>query len=157
MAKYKIKDGVGKIPKGKTRIEDDAFRDCKKLTSVVIPDSVTEIGKNAFRGCTGLTSIVIPDSVKEIGYYAFRSCTGLTSIVIPDSVKKIGWYAFPYCDNLESIYCHVEDPNQIEIERGAELGGEQATLYVPAGKGVVAAYKKKAVWKKFAAIKPMEE
>ena len=51
MAKYKIKDGVGIIPKGKTRIEDDAFSDCEGLTSITIPDSVTEIGEEAF--CTG--------------------------------------------------------------------------------------------------------
>ena len=72
-------------------------------------------------------------------------------------MTKIGDSAFRGCTHLEAIYCHVEDPKQIEIERGVELGGEQPTLYVSAGKGVVAAYKKKAVWKKFAAIKPMEE
>jgi hypothetical protein len=39
------------------------------------------------------------------------------------------------------------------IARKVELGGHNATLYVPAS--AVAAYKKKAVWKKFAAIKPI--
>ena len=145
------------IPDSVTEIRNSAFKGCTGLTSIVIPDSVTKIGYSAFSGCTGLTSIVIPDSVTKIGYSAFSGCTGLTSIIIPDSVTEIGGCAFEGCDNLESIYCHVEDPTQINIERGAELGGHQATLYVPAGKGVVAAYKKKAVWKKFAAIKPMKE
>ena len=65
MAKYEIKDGVGIIPEGTTKIEEEAFEKCTKLTSIVIPDSVTEIGDYAFRRCTGLTSIVIPDSVKN--------------------------------------------------------------------------------------------
>ena len=60
MAKYEIKDGVGIIPEGTTKIEDWGFKDCTELTNIVIPDSVTEIGKWAFESCTGLTSIVIP-------------------------------------------------------------------------------------------------
>ena len=72
-------------------------------------------------------------------------------------MTEIEEYVLDGCDSLESIYCNVEDPKQIKIKRGAELWGHQATLYVPATKGVVAAYKRKTVWKKFAAIKPMEE
>jgi hypothetical protein len=145
------------IPDSVTEIEGQTFEGCIGLTSITIPDSVTEIEGWAFKGCTGLTNIVIPDSVTEIGNGAFRDCTGLTEVGIPNSVTEIGDSVFLGCINLKSIYCHVEDPNQINIERGVEYGGHQATLYVPAGKGVVAAYKKKAAWKKFAAIKPMEE
>ena len=133
------------------------FEGCTGLTSITIPDSVVEIGDYTFEGCIGLTSIAIPNSVTGIGDYAFEDCTGLSSIVIGNSVTKIGDSIFNGCNNLESIYCRVEDPTQIEIESGVEIGGHHATLYVPAGKGVVAAYKKKAMWKKFAAIKPMEE
>ena len=57
-----------------------------------------------------------------------------------------------YCDNLKKVVFKVTDPSQIQIERGVELGGYQATLCVPDEKGVLAAYKKKAIWKKFAAI-----
>jgi len=51
MAKYEIKDGVGIIPEGTTKIERDAFWGCENLRSVIIPDTVTEIGESAFRGC----------------------------------------------------------------------------------------------------------
>ncbi|MBR3859104.1 MAG: leucine-rich repeat protein [Bacteroidaceae bacterium] len=51
MAKYEIKDGVGIIPEGTTCIEDYAFRDCKELKSIVIPDSVMAIGTRAFEDC----------------------------------------------------------------------------------------------------------
>ena len=51
MAKYEIKDGVGIIPEGTTKIEEFAFENCTELTSIVIPDTVTTIGEKAFCGC----------------------------------------------------------------------------------------------------------
>ena len=43
------------IPKGTTKIGNDAFYNCTKVTSITIPDSVTEIGRNG--NCESLTSI----------------------------------------------------------------------------------------------------
>ena len=86
-SKCRVVDGVGIIPEGATEIGEDAFYDCKNLTSIVIPDSVEKIGDDAFCGCTGLTSIVIPDSVEKIGEAAFEDCTGLTSIVVSEGNK----------------------------------------------------------------------
>ena len=54
------------------RIGDNAFKDCKNLKQITIPDSISEIGKNAFNGCTGLEKLIIPDSVFEIGENAFK-------------------------------------------------------------------------------------
>ena len=50
MADFEVKDGVGIIPEGTTIISVAAFKDCKELTSVGIPDSVQEIGALAFAG-----------------------------------------------------------------------------------------------------------
>ena len=38
-------------------IEDFAFKDCKNITHVKIPDSITSIGEGAFLNCSGLTSV----------------------------------------------------------------------------------------------------
>ena len=35
------------IPDGVTTIEYDAFKDCKEVTSIIVPDSVTDIWENA--------------------------------------------------------------------------------------------------------------
>ena len=90
MAKYEIIDGVGIIPQGITKIEDEAFYGCENLTSMVIPDSVTTIGNEAFSGCKNLTSIVIPDSVTEIGFSAFYGCTALKKIYV--SKGKVDYF-----------------------------------------------------------------
>ena len=91
------------IPDSVTTIGNYAFRDCDALTSVTIPDSVTTIGKDAFFSCDALTSVTIPDSVTTIGEGAFACCTSLTSITIPDSVTTIGGAAFISCDALKSV------------------------------------------------------
>ena len=91
------------IPNGVISISDYAFADCTNLTSVTIPDSVTSIGYAVFSGCSALTSITISDGVTEIGDSMFSNCTSLTSITIPDSVTSIGSSAFWGCRSLTSI------------------------------------------------------
>ena len=94
MAKYEIKDGVGIIPEGTTKVETGAFEECSDLKSIVIPNSVTIIGQDAFRDCESLCDVVIPDSVTEIWGSAFFNCPALTHIEIPNSVTKIASSAF---------------------------------------------------------------
>ena len=109
-----------------TCIENDTFRDCSRLTAIIIPDSVTRIGGSAFYRCSNLASvtigngvtsitgnlfkehanlksITIPDSVTSIGENAFNGCSSLTSITLPDSVTSIGKEAFEGCSSLTSI------------------------------------------------------
>ena len=61
----------------------EAFRDCKQLTEITIPDGVTCIGEYAFYNCSSLTGMIFPDSVKHIGYGALVGCSGLESISVP--------------------------------------------------------------------------
>ena len=61
---YEVKEIVG-----------EAFRYCKSLTSVIIPNSVTSIGEEAFYHCSRLTSINIPNSVTSIEDKAFSDYT----------------------------------------------------------------------------------
>ena len=59
-----------------TSIGDEAFYNCRSLTSITIPNSVTSIGDEAFYNCRSLTSITIPNSVTSIGDEAFAD-TGI--------------------------------------------------------------------------------
>ena len=91
------------IPDGVTSIGNYTFYGCRSLVSITIPQSVTSIGLTAFRDCTSLESIVIPDGVTSIRHYTFYGCTSLESITIPAGVTSIGNFAFFGCSNLESI------------------------------------------------------
>lgn len=101
---YDTENNVGTlvIPKGSS-IGNNAFADCRRLTSITILDSVTSIGYEAFKSCSSLTSINIPDGVTSIEFSAFSGCSSLTSINIPDGVTSIGRSAFSSCSSLTSI------------------------------------------------------
>jgi hypothetical protein len=91
------------IPDMVISIKDDAFDNCRGLTSIAIPNSVTSIGMGAFRSCNNLTSITIPNSVTSIGDAAFAYCCALSSVILPDNVTSIEDNTFAHCTNLTSI------------------------------------------------------
>jgi hypothetical protein len=81
-------------------IGDNAFRDCRSLTSVNFP-VCSYIGDNAFCDCRSLTSVNFP-VCSYIGDNAFCDCFSLTSVSFP-ACSYIGSYAFDYCYNLTSV------------------------------------------------------
>lgn len=85
------------IPSSVTSIGQEAFYDCRSLTSITIPSCVTSIGDAAFFSCRGLTSVNILEGVTSIGRAAFAYCSGLTSVTIPNSVTSIANQAFGDC------------------------------------------------------------
>lgn len=75
------------IPEQASYIQDSAFYNNDKLTSVTIHDSVKYIKQNAFDGCTSLRRINVPNSVVSIGENAFRGidtvCYHVDNNIIP--------------------------------------------------------------------------
>ncbi len=65
LVKYKGPGGKVVIPRGITKIGDQAFARCRNLTAVDIPNSVNEIGIFAFYGCTGLAGNTYQGTQKE--------------------------------------------------------------------------------------------
>lgn len=91
------------IPDNIKEIGDEAFSDCKNLTSITIPSSVKYIGEFAFLWCVKLKEIRIPTGVKELHHGVFSNCWDLSEVIIPKSVTKIGDEAFYECNNLINV------------------------------------------------------
>ena len=92
---------------GATKVPNNVFNYCEKLTTVILPDTITTIGYSAFYNCTSLESIDIPDSVTYIDEYAFRNCSNLTTVTTPANECYIGYYAFYNCANLTTINYNI--------------------------------------------------
>ena len=74
-----------------TSIADGAFKNNKKLTSVVIKAKITNIGKQAFAGCKNLKKITIQSAVlKKVGAKAFKGVHAKCKIFVP--AKKYSSY-----------------------------------------------------------------
>lgn len=74
-----------------TSISDGAFKNNKKLKSVVIGKNITQIGKNAFSDCKDLKDVVIKTSkLSKIGKNAFSGINKNASISVPK--KKLETY-----------------------------------------------------------------
>ena len=74
-----------------TGIAAKAFKNSKKLQSIVIPDTITEIGAGSFEGCKNLKSVTIGKNVTSIGKNAFKNCKNLKKITVKSiKLKKVG-------------------------------------------------------------------
>ncbi|MDO4555433.1 MAG: leucine-rich repeat domain-containing protein, partial [Lachnospiraceae bacterium] len=71
-----------------TSIASNAFKNSKKLKSVVIGNNVTSIGANAFYKCQKLTKVTVGTRVKTINKQAFAKCGKLKTISIKSTVLK---------------------------------------------------------------------
>lgn len=137
-----------------TRIGERAFKDCRDLKSVVIPNTVTCIENQAFYGCDSLSHIVIPESVASIGRAAFAECKSLKTLTVPRKVTRLNPYFYDAGDD-SNITLTLESPVPPEI--GPEALPEGMTIYVPRGSkdSYRQAYRKKGY--KFVERIPSEE
>ena len=108
------------------QLKDEAFYECKVLTSIVIPSSVTNIGVSSFSKCEKLTSITIPNNVTNIGETAFYNCSSMTSINFPEKLISIGKGAFYGCSALTV----VKIPNGVTIIDDYTFGACTKLAYV---------------------------
>ena len=104
------------IPEGVNRICYGAFEDCGSLKTLVLPESLRDIGGFAVYGCRKLTSITIPEAVTNIGEKAFAFSDALAEIRIPSHVLSIGDCAFEGCGGLERIEVSPDNPNYTSVD-----------------------------------------
>lgn len=79
------------IKYGTRLIAENAFAECREITSVNIPGSVTSIGSYAFMGCFRLNSITISNNLTYIGVGVFDVTDWI--YLQPDGIIYLG----PYC------------------------------------------------------------
>ncbi len=94
---------------------DNAFYNCTRLTSVIIPDAVTSIGYNTFGGCSALASITLPNSLKNVATYAFLGCDNIRKVVVDDVAAWCGIrFEDPQSNPMKSAH-HLYNKNNIEF------------------------------------------
>ncbi len=91
------------LSKNLTTIGENAFSECKFLTSIEIPDNVTAIEVGAFLNCESLSKAIIGNAVSSIGMFTFSGCSNLKEIVLGKNVTTIGMSAFSECKALQYI------------------------------------------------------
>lgn len=84
------------------------------MQSIMIPSSVKKIGAWAFKNCRFLNKVTLPDSIVFIGRGAFYN-SGLESITISQNVAIIEEGAFAACLKLTSLV--VDEKNKIYDSR----------------------------------------
>lgn len=90
-----------------TRIADDAFRNCEKLSAVMLGENITHIGKNAFRN-TAIKSVTIDAATTTVDNNAFSDCKDLKSVYVygkMDENLTLGRNIFSGCNADLTIYC----------------------------------------------------
>lgn len=91
------------IPQNVIWIEEYAFSECSQLNNIIIPESVTWIGKYAFYWCTNLITITLNTGLIIMDDFIFSNCAKLTNVSIPNSVTSMGHSIFDDCCNLTRI------------------------------------------------------
>ncbi|MBP5377948.1 MAG: leucine-rich repeat domain-containing protein [Ruminococcus sp.] len=146
--KFECMHSDSKDADGIFRIGMSAFRNCKALNSINIPETVRFIGNQAFKGCTGLKKLFIPKGIKAVYPMAFADCTGLEQITFEgDTELYRGSNPYKYeknaatffnCPKLLNIeynqlqknywafpaYFKAQEPANIESGRCRYCGGE---------------------------------
>ena len=103
---YKTAKGTVQIPNTVTiagvkysvkTIAKNAFKNNKKVTTIVLGKNITTIGEKAFAGCSKLKKVVIEKNVSKINKQAFYKCKSLKTIIIKSrklKTQKVGRKAF---------------------------------------------------------------
>lgn len=85
-------------------IDEYAFSNCDRLTSIVLSNKLSKISKGVFLGCDYLTYVGVSEGVMVVEEDAFRRCSRLETIYLPNSLETISKYAFDGCNRLTTVY-----------------------------------------------------
>lgn len=92
-----------RIPEGILELRGNTFEGCSSLRYVDLPESIVEIHGECFLNCKKLQGIKLPPHITEIKGNTFEGCSSLQSIVIPEGVTRIAAHAFYGCSSLSEV------------------------------------------------------
>lgn len=75
------REGSFTVPRRVKYIAGNAFKDCRKITELILPSSLISIGMNAFENMI-LETIEIPANVQFVSRDIFKGCLQLTNITV---------------------------------------------------------------------------
>lgn len=132
------------IPDSVTSIGANSFYDCTGLTELtfVKGSQCKTIETGAFRGCKSLKEIILPEGLEVLGNYVFYGCMGIRSLTLPASVKSIGTYAFRE-KGMTALTVLADTPPSIQ-SNSLPTSAYTTAIYVPAKS--LEAYKSATNW-----------
>ncbi len=86
-----------------TTIQDDAFKDCVALDTIVFPNTLKTVGNAIFPG-SFVKKVVFPESLETLGVSVFASCPELVEVVLPAHISlNTSAQLFQNCPKLSAI------------------------------------------------------
>ena len=123
------------VPATLKTLGEEAFSECTALETVNWEHiALTVIPDKAFRYCKSLNHLDLPETVTRIGYNAFEG-SGLQSVVFGPNIERIASEAFKDCGNIEEVYLRTDKLDELSRwnDYFSPLSFYFATLYVPEG------------------------
>ena len=92
------------------------FKDCRNLTSLILPPETEQIKEFAFQSCVSLQQFILPSFVRDIQPRAWESCHSLKAIFVAKAneyfTSKDG---ILYDKNLTTLICYPTDYQAVEF------------------------------------------
>ena len=100
---------------GNYQIGSYAFKDCRDLTSVIIPKGVTSIGERAFYDCSSLKTVInYSDLTIQKGSYE-HGCVGYYADKVANVDEFIDDYAFRTIDGVHYLTSYMGDDTELTL------------------------------------------
>ena len=107
-----------------TSVGEQAFVNCRSLTSITIPSDVTSIGTRAFNGCYrlvevyNLSSLNITKSTDDNGYVGYYALDVYTDKDAPSKLTKENDFVVHADGNVKTVVGYFGDKTEITIPYG---------------------------------------
>lgn len=113
------------LPKSIRAILKNAFKGCKNLKHIDLPETLEYLGDSCFQS-TGITEFSCPNSLRIIPMNCFWQCAELKRVGLGNQIEKLELGAFQDCSNLEKISL----PESLQEVGSSCFGGTKITTMI---------------------------